>query len=79
MAEPLWLNFRVLTVKLVDVRKFRSFTVFLSYKMTSIGKFLNLRTPEKTCCNLPTNQREFHQKGANGIANANSEDPDRTV
>ena len=45
-------------------------------------KFLNFQMP-KNCYNLPKiqtktpNQREFHQKGANGIAN--SEDPDQTA
>ena len=32
MVEPLSLNFRVLTVKLVGVRKFRNFTVFMITK-----------------------------------------------
>ena len=45
-----------------------------------IPKFLDAR---KHCFNLPKiqtkmpNLREFHQKGANGIAN--SEDPDQTA
>ena len=45
-----------------------------------IPKFSDAR---KHCCNLPIiqtktpNLREFHQKGANGIAN--SEDPDQTA
>ena len=44
-----------------------------------VPKFLDAR---KHCCNLPKiqrqmpNLREFHQKGANGIAN--SEDPDQS-
>ena len=41
-------------------------------------KFLNFPTPENIgVIFLKTNLREFHQKGANGIAN--SEDPDHTV
>ena len=53
-----------------------------------INQPTNRKVPEfsdakKLCCNLPKirtkmpNQREFHQKGANGIAN--SEDPDETA
>ena len=46
-------------------------------------KFLNFRTPEKLCCNLPKikqkspNLRLFRQKDA--IRIANSEDPDQTA
>ena len=46
-------------------------------------KFLNVRTPEKLCCNLPKiqtkkpNLRVFTKKDANGIAN--SVDPDQTA
>ena len=46
-------------------------------------KILKFSDARKHCCNLPKIKtktpilREFHQKGANGIAN--SEDPDHTA
>ena len=51
--------------------------------MRSTVKFLNFRTPENFCCNLPKIQTKrpnlliFRLEDANGIAN--SEDPDQTA
>ena len=58
--------------------KFKLFALKLLYH--KVPKFSEAR---KFCCYLPKNQtktpnlREFHQKGANGMAN--SEDPDQTA
>ena len=46
MVEPLSLNFRVFTVKLVGVRKFRNFTV-LRFSMTV--KIVIFRLKTDTC------------------------------
>ena len=60
--------------------------MYVYIMLTCLGnavKFLNFRTPKKLCSNLPKiktltpNLREFHQKGANELAN--SEDPDQTA
>ena len=55
MVEPFSLNFRVFTVKLVSIRKFRNFTVFSILQNTPEGmsdssfhlaKFSPLKTPD---------------------------------
>ena len=60
-------------------------TSILSVKVVSLYYFKipNVLNTRKYCCNLPKiqtrtpNLREFHQKGANGIAN--NEDLDQTA
>ena len=42
IERPLWLNFRVITAKILDFQKFRTFTLW--YVMTHLGRIMKKQT-----------------------------------